>query len=83
MRFRPRQHVRRQRDFRGIREKGRRHDCGGFVLWYCRDGGGAAGAEVSSDKYQVTRNIAGPSASATGTPLAPCHLALGTPAPAA
>jgi ribonuclease P protein component len=44
MRFRPRQHVRRQRDFREIREKGRRHDCGGFVLWYCR----AAGAPLDT-----------------------------------
>lgn len=34
MRFRPEQHVRRQRDFRDAREKGRRFDCGGFTLWY-------------------------------------------------
>ena len=36
MRFRPEQHVRRQRDFRDAREKGRRLDCGGFTLWYYR-----------------------------------------------
>lgn len=34
MRFRPEQHVRRQRDFRDAREKGRRFDCGGFTLWF-------------------------------------------------
>jgi ribonuclease P protein component len=34
MRFRPEQHVRRQHDFRDVREKGRRLDCGGFTLWY-------------------------------------------------
>ncbi len=81
MRFRPRQHVRRQRDFREIREKGRRHDCGGFVLWYCR----AAGAEVTSDKYQVTGTSAATIAAAAGTPLDTCHLPLNTsaaPAPA-
>ena len=36
MRYRPEQHVRRQRDFRDAREKGRRFDCGGFTLWYFR-----------------------------------------------
>ncbi|WP_068769963.1 ribonuclease P protein component [Termitidicoccus mucosus] len=76
MRFRPQQHVRRQRDFREIREKGRRHDCGGFVLWYCR----AAGAEVTSDKYQVTGTPAATTAAA-GTPLDTCHLPLDTSAP--
>lgn len=34
MRFRPEQHVRRQHDFRDVREKGRRLDCGGFTLLY-------------------------------------------------
>lgn len=34
MRFRPEQHVRRQRDFQLAREKGRRIECGGFTLWY-------------------------------------------------
>ena len=34
MRFRTEQHVRRQRDFRNLREKGRRYDCGGFVFWH-------------------------------------------------
>ncbi len=36
MRFRPQQHVRRQRDFRNLRENGRRLECGGFVFWYCK-----------------------------------------------
>jgi len=34
MRFRTEQHVRRQRDFRNLREKGRRFECGGFAFWY-------------------------------------------------
>jgi ribonuclease P protein component len=34
MRFRPEQHLRRQGDFRAIREKGRRLHCGPFTLWY-------------------------------------------------
>ncbi|MDB6168750.1 MAG: rnpA [Verrucomicrobia bacterium] len=33
MRFRPEQHLRRQDDFRAVREKGRRIDCGAFTLW--------------------------------------------------
>jgi ribonuclease P protein component len=80
MRFRPRQHVRRQRDFREIREKGRRHDCGGFMLWYYRAAGAGAGAEVTSDKYQVTRDTAAGGAAADPS-LATCHLPLATSAP--
>jgi ribonuclease P protein component len=34
MRFRPEQHLRRQSDFRAIREQGRRLQCGAFTLWY-------------------------------------------------
>ncbi len=34
MRFRPEQHLRRQGDFRAVRERGRRTDCGAFVLWW-------------------------------------------------
>lgn len=33
MRFRPEQHLRRQSDFRAIREQGRRINCGAFTLW--------------------------------------------------
>ena len=36
MRFRAEQHLRRQRDFRDAREKGRRQDCGAFTLWWYR-----------------------------------------------
>ena len=34
MRFRPEQHLRRQNDFRAVREHGRRVDCGAFTVWY-------------------------------------------------
>jgi ribonuclease P protein component len=34
MRFRPEQHLRRQGDFRAVRELGRRVDCGAFTLWW-------------------------------------------------
>lgn len=34
MRFRPEQHLRRQNDFRAVRELGRRVDCGLFTLWW-------------------------------------------------
>ena len=36
MRFRPEQHLRRQSDFRVIREEGRRLNCGAFMLWSLR-----------------------------------------------
>jgi ribonuclease P protein component len=36
MRFRPEQHLRRQSDFRVIRERGRRLTCGPFTLWCLR-----------------------------------------------
>ena len=36
MRFRPEQHLRRQSDFRAIREQGRRLNCGAFMLWSLR-----------------------------------------------
>lgn len=34
MRFRADQRLRRQNDFRVVRAQGRRHDCGGFTLWW-------------------------------------------------
>lgn len=34
MRFRPEQHLRRQSDFLAVREKGRRLNCGAFLLSY-------------------------------------------------
>jgi ribonuclease P protein component len=36
MRFRPEQHLRRQADFRAVREEGRRVECGAFTLWWFR-----------------------------------------------
>ena len=36
MRFRPEQHIRRQSDFRAIRERGRRFNCGAFTFWCLR-----------------------------------------------
>ncbi len=36
MRFRPEQHLRRQRDIRAVREQGRRIDCRDFTLWWKR-----------------------------------------------
>jgi len=36
MRFRPEQHLRRQSDFRVVREQGRRINCGAFTLWCLR-----------------------------------------------
>ena len=33
MRFRTEQHLRSQRDFRAVREQGRRMNCGAFTLW--------------------------------------------------
>jgi ribonuclease P protein component len=36
MRFRPEQHLRRQSDFRAVREQGRRLNCGAFTLWCLR-----------------------------------------------
>jgi len=38
MRFRPEQHLRRQSDFRAVRESGRRISCGPFTLWYLKRG---------------------------------------------
>jgi ribonuclease P protein component len=36
MRFRPEQHLRRQSDIRGVREKGRRLECRAFTIWWRR-----------------------------------------------
>jgi ribonuclease P protein component len=36
MRFRAEQHLRRALDFQHVRNNGRRHDCGAFMLWYVR-----------------------------------------------
>ena len=36
MRFRAEQRLRRQVDFKSVRERGRRFDCGAFTLWFLR-----------------------------------------------
>lgn len=36
MRYRAEQHLRRQLDIQHVRTRGRRHDCGAFVIWYVR-----------------------------------------------
>ena len=43
MQFRVEQRLRRQLDFRFVREKGRRHDCGAFSLWVVRRSPGPSG----------------------------------------
>lgn len=45
MRFRAEQRLRRQGDFKYVREKGRRFDCGAFTLWAVR-----RAAETTSDQ---------------------------------
>jgi len=61
MRFRTEQHVRRQRDFRELREKGRRFDCGGFAFWHFK-----RAADES-----VERAAKGRAADVSVAPLAP------------
>ena len=49
MRFRPEQHLRRQRDFAAVREGGRRLACGAFNFsWLLRTPAPAAGPESSA-----------------------------------
>jgi ribonuclease P protein component len=55
MRFRAEQHLRRQRDFREAREKGRRQDCGAFTLWWYRRPG-----EVGTELAAPAAPIQGP-----------------------
>ncbi len=55
MRFRAEQHLRRQRDFREAREKGRRQDCGAFMLWWYR-----RPAEVPVEGVALTDPFVGP-----------------------
>ena len=64
MRFRPEQHLRRQGDFRAVRELGRRVDCGAFTLWWHRRGPAAETAkkipapQVTSARVGVVASIA-------------------------
>ena len=55
MRFRAEQHLRRQRDFREAREKGRRQDCGAFTLWWYR-----RPAEITADEVVLPISVQGP-----------------------
>jgi ribonuclease P protein component len=55
MRFRAEQHLRRQRDFREAREKGRRQDCGAFTLWWYR-----RTAEITVDVIVAPTQVLGP-----------------------
>ena len=55
MRFRAEQHLRRQRDFREAREKGRRQECGAFTLWWYR-----RPAEITAAVVAVPAPIPGP-----------------------
>lgn len=52
MRFRSEQHLRRQSDFRNIREKGRRYHCGAFTFW-CLRREAPIGAESAADLRRV------------------------------
>ena len=62
MRFRAEQHLRRQRDIRAAREKGRRQECGAFTLWYYRRPAVEAVAEVPTmgRRVEPVTIIAGP-----------------------
>jgi ribonuclease P protein component len=42
MRFRPGQHLRRQRDIRAVRQQGSRLDCRAFTIWWTAKDGGTA-----------------------------------------
>ena len=58
MRFRSEQHVRRQRDFRNLRENGRRHECGGFAFWHCKRPAADATAAASASAHGATPSAA-------------------------
>jgi ribonuclease P protein component len=62
MRFRAEQHLRRQRDIRAAREKGRRQECGAFTLWYYRRPAvvAAAGASTLGRSVEPVATVIGP-----------------------
>lgn len=71
MRFRPEQHLRRQRDFRAMRESGRRIQCGAFQFsWLRREPAGAASSPAGVEPV-------------TATPPAPAEARLGVVASSA
>ncbi len=64
MRFRREQHLRRQGDFKAVREQGRRIDCGAYTVWY----------RVRADRGEIV-----PAAAATVAPVAKPSLFPPTP----
>lgn len=58
MRFRAVQHLRRQSDFRAVREQGRRHDCGSFTLWWLRREATAGQTEAPISRLGVVASTA-------------------------
>ena len=54
MRFRADSHLRRPVDFARVRDQGRRYNCGGFVLWTCRQPAPAEG-EVPPSEPRCSR----------------------------
>ncbi|MGA3007771.1 MAG: ribonuclease P protein component [Opitutaceae bacterium] len=58
MRFRAEQHLRRQNDFRAMRERGRRFNCGAFTLWWRQRETDAAEALPAVARLGVTASIA-------------------------
>jgi ribonuclease P protein component len=55
MRFRTEQHLRSQRDFRTIREQGRRMNCGAFTLWFLQRPAGPEATHPKAPKADVRR----------------------------
>lgn len=57
MRFRPEQHLSRQRDIRAVREKGRRIDCRAFTVWWKPRDPAPAGIVPTSDVSVSTSRV--------------------------
>jgi ribonuclease P protein component len=58
MRFRAKQRLRRQNDFRAVRERGRRCDCGAFTLWWHQRETAAGETLPPAARLGVTASIA-------------------------
>lgn len=57
MRFRPEQHLSRQRDIRAVREKGRRIDCRAFTVWWKPRDQAPAGIVSTSGVFVSTSRV--------------------------
>lgn len=57
MRFRPEQHLRRQSDFRAVRERGRRIQSGPFTVWCLRREPAAAMSSAAHAPAPETRRV--------------------------